>query len=168
MKDAKGFRWSRLLLFSIPLLAEIDDGASFQQNRFGLQPCTARQKELVLMTNADEKDDDQEPNRRRALLFTAGAVLPTSASAALFGRGKKDLYFLDTRDEISDSVRTEQVDTPDPTLSSQYALLKVLPVKNPVFRTLESNVEQVSLLRSQGRSSFSRKDMKAVFKLGSL
>lgn len=47
-------------------------------------------------------------------------------------------------------LRTEQVDTPFPTLSSEYALLELLPVKNPVFRTLEAKIKSLSVLRSGG------------------
>ena len=60
------------------------------------------------------------------------------------GRGKSSLYVVNTREEINDQVRTEPVDTPVQSLSSEYALLEVLPVKNKIFRTLESKIESLS------------------------
>jgi hypothetical protein len=110
------------------------------------------------MVPSDEDDDNDNvfssKNNSRALLLTAGTLLPLQVSALDFGsfgtkKGGK-LYIVDTKDQSSDSVRTEQVDTPVPTLSSEYALLKVLPVKNPVFRTLEQNIEALSALRFGG------------------
>lgn len=96
-------------------------------------------------------------NIRRAMLaaavgsISAGAS-STSASAAGFNplRQKSSLYVVDTRTEMTDSVSKTQVDTPVPTLSSEYALLRVLPVKNPIFRILETNLETLSALRFAG------------------
>jgi hypothetical protein len=116
--------------------------------------CTQRQPRIQLTTT--EKDQEEEvPSSilRRALLVGSSLFVgSTQASAAsLFSRNQKSsLYTVDTRDEISDSVLREQVDTPVPTLSSEYALLKVLPVKNPVFRALQSNIEALSSLRLSG------------------
>ena len=76
------------------------------------------------------------------------AFNPESADAAGFanfrGRGKSSSYVVDTRDEITDQVRTEPVLTPVQSLSSEYALLEVLPVTNKIFRTLESKIESLS------------------------
>jgi hypothetical protein len=116
--------------------------------------CTQRQPRIQLTTT--EKDQEEEvPSSilRRALLVGSSLFVgSTQASAAsLFSwKPKSSLYIVNTRDEISDSVLTEQVDTPVPTLSSEYALLKVLPVKNSVFRALQSNIEAVSSLRGSG------------------
>lgn len=52
------------------------------------------------------------------------------------------------RSTTTTSTTTEAIDSsPVSTSSSEYALLKVLPVKNPVFRTLEQNIEALSVLR---------------------
>lgn len=83
------------------------------------------------------------------------AFTNTAAAAALdipFLKGGS--YILDTKaDSSALSVWTETVNTPVPTLSSEYALLKVLPVKNPVFRTLEQNIENLSVLRYRESSN---------------
>jgi hypothetical protein len=116
--------------------------------------CTQRQPRIELTTT--EKDQDEElPSSifRRALLVGSSIFIgSTQASAAsLFPRKpKSSLYIVNTRDNVSDSVLKEQVDTPVPTLSSEYALLEVLPVKNAVFRTLERNIEALSSLRESG------------------
>jgi peptidylprolyl isomerase len=75
---------------------------------------------------------------------------PANGAPTFIPRSPKGLFVVETRDELLDSVRREQVDTPEPTLSAEYALLKVLPVNNPVFRTLEQNIEAVSVLRKVG------------------
>jgi hypothetical protein len=111
--------------------------------------CTQRQPRVQLTTT--EKDQEEEvprsTNRRALLVGSSLFVGSTQASAVSLFPQKRKLYIVDTRDEISDSVLKEQVDTPVPTLSSEYALLKVLPVKNSVFRALQSNIEAVSSLR---------------------
>ncbi|KAG7346438.1 peptidyl-prolyl cis-trans isomerase [Nitzschia inconspicua] len=95
---------------------------------------------------------------RRDLLFTAASIggivgmgislIPEPATAIDVRFKMGGSYILDTKaDSSAESVWTETVDTPVPTLSSEYALLKVLPVKNPVFRTLEHNIENLSVLR---------------------
>lgn len=96
------------------------------------------------------EDDFRLPNsiNRRAFVV-AGGLLPfvtksePANAANLFGR-KSGLYIVDTRSDISDSVRKEQVDTPVATLSSEYALLEVLPVKNTLFRSIEQNIKSLS------------------------
>ena len=98
--------------------------------------------------SSDTAIDSQ--SRRAALLgFCTAAVLGRDpASAAGFFQKKLGLYVVDTRD--AESVPTEQIGVPVPTLSSEYALLDVLPVKNPVFRTLETNIQAISTLKFGG------------------
>lgn len=104
-------------------------------------------------------------SNRRAFLIAGGLSTcftqsePASA-ANWFGR-KSGLYIVDTRSDISDSVRKEQVDTPVAKLSSEYALLEVLPVKNPVFRTLEQNIKSLSTLLSGGTVFHALMEMQA-------
>jgi peptidylprolyl isomerase len=104
------------------------------------------------------RDSPNLPDRREVFIKTAkvgsgflmGAPIIRSLAASAidvpFTMGGS--YILDTKaDSSALSVWTETVNTPDPTLSSEYALLRVLPVKNPVFRTLEQNVGNLSVLR---------------------
>ena len=101
-------------------------------------------------------EDEIQPNLssiRRALVLGGALLTPLvgggPVSAFPFSK-KSSLYVVDTREEVSNSVPMEQVDTPIPTLGSEYALLKVLPVKNPAFRALETNIEAISALRNGG------------------
>ena len=97
--------------------------------------------------------DDSESCTRRSVLFGfCSAALFNQDAASAAGPFQKNLglYLVKTRDAISDSVPTEQIDTPVPTLSSEYALLNVLPVNNVVFRTLQTNIEALSALRFGG------------------
>ncbi len=91
--------------------------------------------------------------RRGLLLSTSGGFLGltgiygTNPAQAVSVFEKKGLYVLNTRDAVSEaSLSNEQVQV-FPKLSSEYALLRVLPVKNTIFRTLEQNLESLSVLR---------------------
>lgn len=100
----------------------------------------------------EENGDSVRYDDRRSFLIASGLSTIMSqaepANAAKWLGRKSGLYVIDDK---SDAVRKEQVDTPVPTLSSEYALLKILPVKNPVFRMLEQNIEQLSAIRLQGK-----------------
>lgn len=110
-------------------------------------------------TSSSVSENPDLPDRRDVFVkaaqvgggFMMGAAMmsPLSAATAIDVPFKKGgSYILDTKEDSSAlSVWTETVNTPDPTLSSEYALLKVLPVKNPVFRTIEQNIENLSVLR---------------------
>jgi hypothetical protein len=109
-------------------------------------PAFARQCRRQLIEDSNE---DLESSVRRAVLlgFSTTALLGPRepASAAGFFQNKLGLYVVDTKDDIMDEIlRTDQVDAPVPTLSSERALLELLPIKNPVFRTLESNIKSLS------------------------
>lgn len=91
--------------------------------------------------------------RRDLLLSTSGGLLGLTGmhgidpARAVSVFEKKGLYVLNTRDAVSEaSLSNEQVQV-FPKLSSEYALLRVLPVKNTIFRTLEQNLESLSVLR---------------------
>jgi peptidylprolyl isomerase len=116
---------------------------------------------VVLSAIHDESDafessscTSEYSKSRRNLLLSSGLLMgasgtPKAAQALDIGFNRfSGSYVLDTRDDSSAvSVWTAPVETPVPTLSSEYALLKVLPVKNPVFRTLEQNLEALSVLQ---------------------
>ena len=124
-----------------------------------------RSHSIVISTSFGDDDKDLlnnesciQPTRRSVLLSASAMVVggginhqpAHGAPPFRLGSPKKGVFVVETRDELLDSVRREQVDTPEPTLSAEYALLKVLPVNNPVFRTLEQNIEAVSVLRKVG------------------
>jgi hypothetical protein len=101
-------------------------------------------------------------NRRDLLLSTTsscigltGIISPSSASSPakavsvddVFNKRKKGLYVLNTRDdESASSVNSEAVGVV-PKISSEYALLRVLPIKNAVFRTIQTELLALSVLR---------------------
>ena len=94
-------------------------------------------------------------NRRDMVLSTVGGVLGISGTARAVDNifYKKGLYMLNTRDaESASSSWNEQVEV-FPKLSSEYALLRVLPVKNTVFRTVEQNLEALSVLRYRSEAN---------------
>lgn len=109
--------------------------------------------------NDDDKVDYFSRNRRDLLLSTSSSFLGfagisrSAPAQAIDIFNKKGLYVLNTRDDLSaSSTRKEQVGV-FPKLSSEYALLRVLPVKNVVFRTVEQNLEALSVLRYRRETS---------------
>lgn len=110
-----------------------------------------------------------ESHRRRGLLLSAAGLTAAATStavvvgpaepawAALFrGRPAPGLLLLDARGDGDSGpafpvVRNEQQQADAdavPAVCPEYALLRVLPVRNPVFLTVAQNVEAVSALRS--------------------
>jgi hypothetical protein len=116
------------------------EGASTQEERSSMMIHPSRREWLV-----------SSPILMVSLAMTTMSDPVYAAGLGNFGkRDKSSMYVVDTRDEMIISVPTEIVDTPVATLSSEYALLKILPVKNPVFRTLETKLEELSALRFKG------------------
>mmetsp|Transcript_17089 Transcript_17089/g.39451 ORF Transcript_17089/g.39451 Transcript_17089/m.39451 type:complete len:320 (+) Transcript_17089:104-1063(+) len=104
---------------------------------------------------AEEKRSIPSRKRRDMVLSTVGGVLGVSETARAVDNifSKKGLYVLNTRDEESASSSwNEQVEV-FPKLSSEHALLRVLPVKNTVFRTVEQNLEALSVLRYRSEAN---------------
>lgn len=108
-----------------------------------------------LSSKNDDIDEATSSKGRRDLLLSAtcsllglSAIASPAEAIDIFNR--KGLYVLNSRDELAasllQSVGTQQLEV-FPKLSSEYALLRVLPVKNPVFRTIEQNLEALSVLR---------------------
>ena len=93
---------------------------------------------------------------RRSLLAGIGLASPfllgqeESSAALSFGnRGKESkIRFVSPTTNASDALQSEQVDLDAYTLNSEICLLKLLPVKNPVFRGLERSVVGLSTLKS--------------------
>lgn len=95
---------------------------------------------------------------RRILLFGLGlsgsfAFGGQGASAALqFGkREKRALFFVNANKNASDSLQGEQTDLNQYALNSELCLLKLLPVKNAVFRGLERSITGLSSLKTATR-----------------
>ena len=94
-----------------------------------------------------------------ALAVTSGItalVAPGNAKAAggSFNNRKQSLLLIQPREGTREESKTDPVDyndLPDVVLSSERCLLKLLPVKNNVFRSLEGYVESLSSLRGKGR-----------------
>lgn len=122
---------------------------------------------LVHSSNSNKYQTRRQMLASSIVSMILGTTFPESTNAAGFnnflGRGKSSLYVVNTRAEINDQVRTEPVDTPIQSLSSEYALLEVLPVKNKIFRTLESKIESLSDLIGKKRKK--RKQTMVLFVL---
>ena len=108
-----------------------------------------RLQSTALRIRKDEDNGSGEASESRRSFLLASGLVPLvtqaePASAAKWLGRKTGLYVIDDR---SASEPKEQVDTPVPALSSEYALLKTLPVRNPVFRTLEQSIEKLSVFR---------------------
>lgn len=107
-----------------------------------------------LSSKNDDKDNSSSNRKRRDFLLSTSSsclaltgIFQSDPAQAIDIFNKKGLYVLNTRDDLSaSSMGNEQVEV-FPKLSSEYALLRVLPVKNPVFRTVEQNLEALSVLR---------------------
>lgn len=70
------------------------------------------------------------------------AVLSPSSAHAAIG-------VLDTKDDESTSMNTGEVSDAFPKLRSEYYIVRLLPLKNIVFRTIEQNLlGTISILRS--------------------
>ncbi|CAB9519812.1 cis-trans isomerase [Seminavis robusta] len=93
---------------------------------------------------------------RRSFLFGIGLATPfclsdqNEASALPFGRGdtKKGVFFVGGDKNASESLQGETASLAQIDLTSELCLLKLLPVKNPVFRGLERSVVALSTLRN--------------------
>lgn len=122
----------------------------------------------------DSVDDERSPDsrntdgygrlstsqRRRNLLLSTSSSLfgltgfyRSDPAQAIDVFEKKGLYVLSNRDpQAASTLANEQVGV-FPKLGSEYALLRVLPVKNTVFRTVEQNLESLSVLRYRRETS---------------
>jgi peptidylprolyl isomerase len=124
---------------------------SFSCNNLLLETKISDRRQISHLPSRISKDESfNSPSYskvRRSFLVAGGLSTvftePASASSNYFGR-KSGLFVVETKGD----VRKELVDTPIPTLSSEYALLEVLPVKNPIFCSLEKDIVSLSTLRS--------------------
>jgi peptidylprolyl isomerase len=95
--------------------------------------------------------EGREDSALRRDFFIGSALLPSlflsdSASAA-FGlpQPKRSSLYVVSSDNLAEP---RDVVVPDPVLSSEICLLKLLPVKNPLFREIQETLEGISLLRN--------------------
>ena len=110
----------------------------------------------LLAEEAEECREDFGIRRRELLALGGSAVVGLAAEPARalpFSPQSKSSLLLITpkKGTSSEELITEPVETNDKALSSERCLLKLLPVKNNVFRSLEDFVETLSSLRSNGR-----------------
>jgi peptidylprolyl isomerase len=96
-------------------------------------------------------DDDTDANRRRTLLsigLVSAATLAGGESAQATRRQSSTFLVTSKNSTNSESFRKEPLFLEQTDLSSELCLLKLLPVKNPTFRTLEGYITDLSSLRS--------------------
>jgi peptidylprolyl isomerase len=96
-----------------------------------------------------DNDDDTNENRRRTLL-SLGLVPAATFIGSDPASARQRLAFLMTSKNTTtaESVLKDPVNVETPSLSSEVCLLKLLPVKNPVFKTLDGYIQSLSVLRS--------------------
>jgi peptidylprolyl isomerase len=165
-------RWKSLcwlIPLSIPFLRHALSFSTQRITTTRVVPISRRADSLGVVSDGDDEyqdiaeaqknEDSHFEETRRGILsatvsiFAGGIYQQQPAWAAPFfpsRNSQRGAFVVESRDEMSDTLRKEQVDTPEATLSSEYALLKVLPVNNPVFRTLEQKIESISTLRKVG------------------
>lgn len=99
-------------------------------------------------------EDNTDENRRRTLLslglIPAAATLAGGEPAQAAG-GRQLFTFLVTKKNTTtaESFRQDPVDVETPSLSSELCLVRLLPIKNPVFKSLDGYIESLSSLRSE-------------------
>lgn len=99
--------------------------------------------------------------QRRSVLFGVGLFSSLMAggndawAGFQFGRrGKQSsLFFINPNPDKNVSALGSRLSSQDQVLTSEFCLLKLLPVKNPVFRQLEKDLESLSSLRSATASA---------------
>ena len=103
---------------------------------------------------------EKDSRRRRDLILSTGisffglaGIYRSDPAEAINAFEKKGLYVLNTRDAQSAATLSNEQVGVFPKLSSEYALLRVLPVKNTIFRTVEQNLESLSVLRYRRETS---------------
>ena len=119
-----------------PLRSTENDETDFGEGHIST---SQRRRNLILSTSSS--------------LFGLTGIYRSDPSQAIDVFEKKGLYVLNNRDpQAASSLSNEQVKV-FPKLGSEYALLRVLPVKNTVFRTVEQNLESLSVLRYRRETS---------------
>lgn len=101
------------------------------------------------------ENDNADRNRRRTLLSFGliPTVTLTGSELAQAERGRQPFtFFVPTKNTTSaeESIRKDPMDVETPSLSSELCLIRLLPVKNPVFKSLSLSMQSLSSLRSEG------------------
>lgn len=107
--------------------------------------------------NNEETMDTMIPNvsRRNVVLGTTAALTglltyPVDSNAEFLSRIRSGGRGGVEKNSSWNTVIREQITVDFDELSSEYCLLKLLPVNNPVFRELQKRIEQVSVIRLPG------------------
>jgi len=107
--------------------------------------------------NNKETMDTTVPNvsRRNVVLGTTAALTgllayPVDSNAEFLTRIRSGGRGGVEKKSSWNTVIREQITVDFDELSSEYCLLKLLPVNNPVFRELQKRIEQVSVIRLPG------------------
>lgn len=121
------------------------------------------QRNVATHDEFDEYSADE--NRRRQLLLSLGLIPAASLVEPAFAepKGRQPLNFFVAKKNTTsaESFRTDPVDVETPSLSSELCLLRLLPVKNPVFKALSGDIQSLSSLRSE--SEFGMLRLENVF-----
>ena len=108
--------------------------------------------------NNTNKKNKQPTNRRTFLTTatTASSLVVTVVGAAegVAAVAKESVSYFNVIEQSSSSISSssQSIQVEYDALSSEYCLLKLLPVKDEVFRTLQGKIEVLSLLLRQKQS----------------
>ena len=93
-----------------------------------------------------------DDNRRKTLLSLGLIQAATMAGVEPAEAARRQPFtFLVTKKNSTsaESFRKDPVDVETPALSSEICLIRLLPVKNPVFKSLDGYIQALSSLRSE-------------------
>jgi len=103
--------------------------------------------------NNDEFDcsdtDGTDENRRRTLLSFGLIPAVTIAGGKAAEAARSSFLVTKKNTTTAETFRKDPVDVETPSLSSELCLIRLLPVKNPVWQTLASTIQSISSLRSE-------------------
>ena len=101
----------------------------------------------------DDTNDNTDENRRRTLLSLGliPAAAMTGSESAHAAASQKPFTFLVKTKNATEPIRKDPVDVETPSLSSETCLIRLLPVKNPVWQTLATSLLSLSSLRSESK-----------------
>lgn len=102
-----------------------------------------------------DDDDKTDDNRRKTLLslgLIPAATLVGRSEPAEAARRQPFTFLVTTKNTTTaETFRKDPVDVETPSLSSELCLLRLLPVKNPVFKSLDGYIQSLSILRMESK-----------------
>lgn len=101
--------------------------------------------------SADNNNDDNTDDNRRKTLQSLGLIPAVTLVGSEPALARQRLSFLVTTKNTTtgESVLKDPVNVETPSLSSELCLIRLLPVKNLIFKSLDGYIQSLSNLRSE-------------------